>query len=287
MLITWITDFLEGYNNLLEKADPRLEAYPFTKSSLPNLLNCLLYLFIVTYAGPRFMKNRPAYDLRSIIVPYNWFCVVLSTFIFYEFLAAGWGTNYTVFCQECDYSDSPQSLRMVRVCWFFWISKHIEFLDTYFFIARKRFRQVSFLHVFHHTLMAYTWWWGIKYSAGGLGTFHAMINSLVHMVMYSYYGLSAMGPKYQKYLWWKKYLTVFQMTQFVVVFSHMANIIIFHKDCVYPQAFKYIIASYGTMFFILFSNFWIKNYTKKARGVGNGKAHGNGVHANGHALKQD
>jgi len=47
--------------------------------------------------------------------------------------------------------------------------------------------------------------------AGGLGTFHAMINSFVHMVMYTYYGIAAMGPKYQKYIWWKKYLTAFQM----------------------------------------------------------------------------
>ena len=42
-----------------------------------------------------------------------------------------------------------------------------------------------------------------------------MINSFVHMVMYSYYALAALGPAYQKYLWWKKYLTVFQMVSFV------------------------------------------------------------------------
>jgi len=272
----YVSAFLDGYQDLLTKADPRLDSYPFTQSSLPNLLHCLFYLFIVTYAGPKFMKNRPAYDLKSLIVPYNWLLVALSTFLLVEFLAAGWGTNYSLLCQECDYTESAQSMRMVRVCWWFWISKHIEFLDTYFFIARKKFNQVSFLHVFHHTLMAYTWWWGIKYSAGGLGTFHALINSFVHMVMYAYYGLSAMGPEYRKYLWWKKYLTGFQMTQFVAVFGHMANIILFYPDCVYPQAFKYIIASYGTIFFVLFANFWIKNYTKKRTGTANGHAKSNG-----------
>lgn len=29
--------------------------------------------------------------------------------------------------------------------------------------------------------------------------------------MYFYYMVSAMGPKYQKFLWWKKYLTTIQM----------------------------------------------------------------------------
>ena len=34
--------------------------------------------------------------------------------------------------------------------------------------------------------------------------------------MYSYYAIAAMGPAYQKYLWWKKYLTVFQMVRYAV-----------------------------------------------------------------------
>jgi len=29
--------------------------------------------------------------------------------------------------------------------------------------------------------------------------------------MYFYYMVAAMGPEYQKYIWWKKYLTTFQM----------------------------------------------------------------------------
>lgn len=29
--------------------------------------------------------------------------------------------------------------------------------------------------------------------------------------MYSYYGLAAIGPHMQKYLWWKKYLTSLQL----------------------------------------------------------------------------
>jgi len=29
--------------------------------------------------------------------------------------------------------------------------------------------------------------------------------------MYIYYALSALGPRYQKYLWWKKYMTTMQI----------------------------------------------------------------------------
>jgi len=41
--------------------------------------------------------------------------------------------------------------------------------------------------------------------------FSAFLNSGVHILMYTYYMLSAMGPQVRKYLWWKKYMTVIQL----------------------------------------------------------------------------
>ena len=38
-----------------------------------------------------------------------------------------------------------------------------------------------------------------------------MCNSFVHISMYTYYCLAALGPHMQKYLWWKKYLTTLQL----------------------------------------------------------------------------
>lgn len=49
--------------------------------------------------------------------------------------------------------------------------------------------------------------------AGGMGSFHAMVNSGVHVIMYFYYFLSAAGPQFQKYLWWKKYMTAIQLVR--------------------------------------------------------------------------
>jgi elongation of very long chain fatty acids protein 1 len=49
-----------------------------------------------------------------------------------------------------------------------------------------------------------------------MGSFHAMINSSVHVVMYLYYGLSALGPVAQPYLWWKKYMTAIQLVRNLV-----------------------------------------------------------------------
>ena len=49
------------------------------------------------------------------------------------------------------------------------------------------------------------------------------LNTFVHTVMYSYYLLAALGPRVRPYLWWKKYLTKLQLTQFVAIFLHAAQ----------------------------------------------------------------
>lgn len=48
------------------------------------------------------------------------------------------------------------------------------------------------------------------------------INSFVHIVMYAYYFLSALGPQLQPYLWWKKHITNMQMVNFILN-SHKIN----------------------------------------------------------------
>ena len=44
--------------------------------------------------------------------------------------------------------------------------------------------------------------------------FSAMVNSSVHVVMYSYYFLSGFGYLFKQYLWWKKYLTMLQLVSY-------------------------------------------------------------------------
>lgn len=57
-----------------------------------------------------------------------------------------------------------------------------------------------------------------------MGSFHAMINSMVHVVMYFYYGLSAAGPAFQKYLWWKKHITAIQLVSLCARAEHVPDV---------------------------------------------------------------
>ncbi|XP_072517159.1 elongation of very long chain fatty acids protein 1b [Salminus brasiliensis] len=286
MLETVTDRVLEVYNKLLEWRDPRLFGYPLMESPVNMTAILVAYVFFVLYAGPRIMANRKPFQLKGPMIVYNFSLVFLSSFIVYEFLMSGWLTGYTWRCDPVDYSDSPQGLRMVRVAWLFLFSKFIELMDTVFFVLRKKHSQITFLHIFHHSFMPWTWWWGVSFAPGGMGSFHAMVNSVVHVIMYFYYGLSAAGPRFQKYLWWKKYMTAIQLTQFVLVSLH-ATQYYFLSSCGYQMPlFIHLIWMYGTFFFILFSNFWYQAYVKGKRLPKNaeqlslnGKA--NGVASNG------
>jgi elongation of very long chain fatty acids protein 4 len=66
--------------------------------------------------------------------------------------------------------------QIAKALWWYYFSKLIEFMDTIFFILRKKDSQVSFLHVYHHATMFPIWWIGVKWVPGGQGV---LINIVV------------------------------------------------------------------------------------------------------------
>jgi hypothetical protein len=81
--------------------------------------------------------------------------------------------------------------------------------------------------------------------------------------MYTYYLLAALGPRVQPYLWWKKYLTAFQMLQFVAIMIHAFQLLFI--DCNYPKAFVWWIGMHAVMFFFLFNEFYQQSYAQRNR----------------------
>jgi hypothetical protein len=100
----------------------------------------------------------------------------------------------------------------------FWVlvhflAKFLDMFDTVFIVLRKKDKQFSFLHVYHHTTIGIIWGFLLHYGAGnGAAYWGAWINSLVHALMYSHYFFSSLG--FDNPL--KTYLTKFQMFQFAL-----------------------------------------------------------------------
>lgn len=279
-----LNDMYDWYRDLMDnRSDPRVKDWPMMSSPFPTLALCIFYVYFSKSLAPKLMENRKPMDLRKILVYYNLFQTIFSAWIFYEYLASGWWNNYSFKCQPVDYSYSPLAMRMARTCWWYYIAKFTDFFDTLFFLLRKKNEHVSTLHVIHHGCMPFSVWMGMRFAPGGHSTFFALLNSMVHVVMYFYYMISAMGPKYQKFIWWKKYLTTFQMVQFVAIFTHQFQLLF--RDCNYPKGFMVWIGLHGVMFLFLFSDFYNKKYTRKdgssIKTNGHIKQNGNNGYANG------
>lgn len=251
------------YKWILENGDKRTDPWLLVYSPMPVTIVFLCYLFVL-WAGPKFMKHREPVDLRAVLIVYNFTMVCWSAYMFYEFLLSSWLASYSLLCQPVDYSSNPLAIRMAKVCWWFFFSKVIELSDTIFFILRKKNSQLTFLHVYHHGTMIFNWWAGVKYLAGGQSFLIGMINSFVHVVMYLYYGLAALGPHMQRYLWWKRYLTGLQLTQFVILTVHTTYNLI--AECDFPDTMNAVVCTYLLSLIVLFSNFYYQSYlTKKEK----------------------
>jgi len=63
--------------------DPRVKDWLWMQSPIPTVLLCALYLLCVA-VGPRVMKNREPFDLRRVLILYNFGLVALSGYIVYQ-----------------------------------------------------------------------------------------------------------------------------------------------------------------------------------------------------------
>lgn len=61
---------------------------------------------------------------------------------------------------------------MLNLCYVYYLSKLTEFMDTIFFVCRKKKTQITWLHLYHHSLTPLEAWILVKFIAGKcLGNF--------------------------------------------------------------------------------------------------------------------
>ncbi|XP_017763319.1 PREDICTED: elongation of very long chain fatty acids protein AAEL008004-like [Eufriesea mexicana] len=256
-----MSGIVEWYKDLMyNKNHPKTKDWFLASGPGPLMIILVSYVYFSVSAGPRYMKDKKPYDLRNVLIVYNFIQVMLSMYLLYEGLMSGWLYDYDYFCQPVDYSDSPQAIRMASIVHFYFMCKLIELLDTVFFVLRKKNRQISGLHVYHHALMPICAWIGTRFLPNGHATFLGVINAFIHIIMYLYYMLSSIGPHMNKYLWWKKYLTSLQLIQFCMIFVH--NLQIFFNGCNFPKSMAFLLMLNSVIFIYMFGSFYIENYIK-------------------------
>lgn len=154
-------------------------------------------------------------------------------------------------------------MQLYTGAYWYYIAKIVELLDTVFFVLKKNQHQLTFLHVYHHTVMVLWSYYYLKYAFGEQGVAIGFMNSFVHVIMYSYYFLAALGPHMKKFLWWKKYLTGLQLVQFctMIVVLGVTSVM----DCNVPKQVTYILTFLVISFLYLFSRFYVQSYRQKPK----------------------
>lgn len=56
--------------------------------------------------------------------------------------------------------------QMLNLCYLYYLSKLTEFADTMFFVLRKKSSQITWLHVYHHSVTPLETWVLVKFLAG-------------------------------------------------------------------------------------------------------------------------
>ncbi|CAH1981320.1 unnamed protein product [Acanthoscelides obtectus] len=254
------------YEDFMRKsADPRVQNWTLMDSPLPTAVISALYLLTVLVILPAFMKNRKPYKLTKIIRYYNIFQILSCIYIIYLIATAGWiQGELSLGCQPIDYSNRPTAIRMATAFYYIYLLKMVELIETVFFCLRKKFNQVSGLHIYHHASTFCLTYIGCRFVAGGMVSVPIVVNSFIHILMYSYYYLSSFGPSWQKTLApWKPKLTMLQMIQFSLLIIHALTSLT--PNCKVPRALMLIYVPNIVLIFKMFYDFYQKSYNKKSQ----------------------
>ncbi|KAG2467050.1 ELOV5 protein, partial [Polypterus senegalus] len=142
--------------DMCDQHDPRVRGWFLLDNYFPTFILSCFYFFVV-WIGPKYMHNRQAFSCRTLLVLYNLGLTLLSLYMFIELVTGVWQGGYNFFCQDT-HSGGEADMKIIRVLWWYYFSKLIEFMDTFFFILRKNNHQITILHTYHHGTMLNIWW---------------------------------------------------------------------------------------------------------------------------------
>ncbi|PXF45183.1 putative elongation of fatty acids protein [Gracilariopsis chorda] len=220
-----------------------------------------IYLSLI-FSLQFYMRSRPPLKLRTPTVIHNIFLCVLSFAmalgVLIEVLRTFVSTSTNATREIlCDLSAHAMRGRMAWWMYIFYLSKFYELLDTVVMVLKKR--RLNFLHVYHHCIVLPLFYVYMSTNMV-LQWILVVANSSVHVAMYYYYAMAAVGVK----VWWKKYITQAQIIQFIIDLT-----------ATWPYPFLYFSASgcsgsmrgwlfgqaVGLSFFKLFRDFYLQSYT--------------------------
>lgn len=233
----------------------QLKGRPFVDltSALTVDVLYLLMVFFGATVGKALLPKLVLYPLRFA---YNLTQMMLCAYMSIEAGKLAYNHGYTLTCNKWNVQDPV----MANVLYIFYLSKILDFVDTFFIITKQSWKQLSFLHVYHHSSIFMVYWALVNTDTDGDIYWTILLNGFIHFVMYTYYFLALHMPS--KDIWWKKYVTQLQLIQFVGMMVQATRIL--YRGCTdTPVRVIYMYSMYMVTMLCLFSQFYVKSYVAK------------------------
>ncbi|OWZ34191.1 fatty acid elongase [Cryptococcus neoformans AD2-60a] len=166
------------------------------------------YLLVI-FGGREMMKNRQPFKLKIPFQIHNVYLTLGSGLLLALMLEEiiPLFLKHGFFWSICNTSAfTPRLVTFYMINYYF---KYVELIDTVFLVLKKK--PLAFLHVFHHAATAVLCYTQLN-GETSVQWVVITLNLTVHVIMYYYYYATAGGAK----IWWKKYLTTLQITQFII-----------------------------------------------------------------------
>lgn len=133
-------------------------------SPLPLIAISSAYLMFVLKIGPSLMENRKPFNITNITRLYNVLQVILCFWFVIKGQQYGYSLSYTLKCVVGKVLGNENDAFVIG--WYFMLLRLSEYIETIFFVLRKKQNQISFLHVYHHLSVVGIYWMFLKYSSG-------------------------------------------------------------------------------------------------------------------------
>ncbi|XP_015440004.1 PREDICTED: elongation of very long chain fatty acids protein 4 [Dufourea novaeangliae] len=255
-----LTDVYHHYNT--ELADKMTNHWALISSPVLVTIFSILYLYFILDWGPKYMKDKKPYSFKTFIFWYNIFQIIANSLIIQQAIAAGWYSDGYMGCPEIDYSNDYNIYKMASTVWYLLYMKLIDYIETILYVLRKKNRQISALHVYHHVSTMYFTWLAVKYYPNGHAMTVAVVNCGIHVIMYTYYLLASLGGNIQKLIEpFKPFLTLAQMIQFIALIMYALQA--FLPYCSASRLGASLMIADLAINFGMFFNFYMQNYMKK------------------------
>lgn len=213
------------------------------------------YLLVLWALYSWMQQRKEPFRLKTVLLIYNLVCVLLAGAVCVLLLYT-WPDK--LICNTRDVSTPTGKLRAFAT-WLYYIQKFFEYFDTFFFVLRQSWRQITFLHIYHHASVALVVREFMLYDINGDSYLAAFLNSTIHVMMYSHYFLSALGVN----TWWRRYLTMGQLLQFSIILVQMCASFLIGPQCGVPDYLKVLQICYQISMLVLFSQFYTKAYREE------------------------